>query len=245
MTPHRPWWVLAVILGYVLTVAATFLSPVILFHADPSGYLSWPVLTVLILWPLLLAGLLFVPVQVARRRPMTRRTIWVPLLTTGFLAGVLAFGGILALNELCFGANLKEWPFYCICVSGIGAWACWTGLFYLLTRTHGPTAVGLRIHRWLYAGSALELLIALPAHIIVRRRTECCAGFFTGFGIACGIVVALLAFGPSLALLFVHRWKRIANPIPPGRAFEVQMPQLPNTSPPGVTAAPGDARPRA
>ena len=66
-----------------------------------------------------------------------------------------------------------------------------------------------RITRWLLRGSILELLIAVPSHIIVRRRGDCCAPAGTFWGIATGISIMLLCFGPGVFFLFVARFKRL------------------------------------
>ena len=58
-------------------------------------------------------------------------------------------------------------------------------------------------------GSILELLIAVPSHIVVRWRGECCAGFFTFFGITMGISVMLLSFGPAVFFLYYARWQKL------------------------------------
>jgi hypothetical protein len=63
--------------------------------------------------------------------------------------------------------------------------------------------------RWLLRGSILELLVAVPSHIIVRRRGDCCAPLGTFWGIATGISVMLLCFGPSVFFLFVERFERL------------------------------------
>ena len=70
----------------------------------------------------------------------------------------------------------------------------------------------MKLHRYLIAGSVLELLVAVPSHIIVRRRDECCAGLLTGTGICLGVVITLVSFGPSVLLLYYRRFKQISPP---------------------------------
>ena len=154
-------------------------------------------------------ALLMVPVRVVNRRPVTRRTIWVPVIASGFLAAVLALGAGFAVVE-CIAGNGSEW-YDAAMFTAVGAWAIWTIVFALMARAREPEELGMRLHRWLLAGSALELLIAVPAHVIVRRRNDCCAGMATGFGICCGIGVMLVAFGPSVLILYHKRKREISN----------------------------------
>jgi hypothetical protein len=60
----------------------------------------------------------------------------------------------------------------------------------------------------------LELLVAAPTPIVVRRRDCCCAGFLRFCGIVFGVAVMLLSFGPGVFFLFVDRWKRVHPQIP-------------------------------
>jgi hypothetical protein len=62
-----------------------------------------------------------------------------------------------------------------------------------------------RLISWLLKGSILDLLVAVPCHVIVRRRHDCSAPLATSFGIATGIAIMLLSFGPSVLFLFKKR----------------------------------------
>ena len=85
-----------------------------------------------------------------------------------------------------------------ILAAAIAVWFMWSIVFIAMTRTRDPQSIGMTLHRWLIAGSLAELLIAVPTHIVVRRRQECCAGLFiSGFAIAIGAGVMIIAFGPS------------------------------------------------
>jgi hypothetical protein len=53
-------------------------------------------------------------------------------------------------------------------------------------------------------GSLIELLVAIPMHIIASRRPGCFAGAFTAISICAGISVMLWAFGPGIFLLFLY-----------------------------------------
>ena len=102
-----------------------------------------------------------------------------------------------------------NWSESAILLSVIGVWIAWGVVFGLIAARRGPESVGMKLHRWLIAGSVLELLVAVPAHIIVRRRNECCAGNGTGIAICVGVGIALISFGPSVLLLFFMRRKQI------------------------------------
>ncbi|MGB6431682.1 MAG: hypothetical protein WBF06_13935 [Candidatus Acidiferrales bacterium] len=82
-------------------------------------------------------------------------------------------------------------------------WALWGIFFYVYLR--GSSDAVTRVISWLLRGSVLELLIAVPSHIIVRRKDDCSAPVATSFGIATGIAIMLLAFGPSVLLLYKKR----------------------------------------
>ena len=83
------------------------------------------------------------------------------------------------------------------------AWLLWGILFYFYFRN--SSAVVTRLISWLLNGSVLELLIVIPCHVIARRRHDCSAPIATSFGIATGLAIMLLSFGPSVLFLYKKR----------------------------------------
>lgn len=98
-------------------------------------------------------------------------------------------------------------------------WLVWAVVFYCFARSDDPAALVKRTTRWLLRGSILGLLVAVPSHIIVRNRNDCCAPAGTFFGIATGIAIMLLCFGPGVFFLFVERFGRL-KPKGPGDQAE-------------------------
>src|SRR5664279_915497 len=88
-------------------------------------------------------------------------------------------------------------------------WLVWAFVFRRAAKSDEPDALLKRVTRWLLRGSILELIIAVPSHVIVRRRDDCCAPIGTFWGIATGISVMLLCFGPGVFFLFVERCRRL------------------------------------
>jgi hypothetical protein len=88
-------------------------------------------------------------------------------------------------------------------------WCLWSLIFFRMSRKESAPDFVSRQSRTLFKGSVLELLVAVPTHIAVRHRHECCGGIFTFFGLSMGISVMLFAFGPAVFFLFVARWRRL------------------------------------
>jgi len=228
---RRPWWVYGIVGIYLLFFVCLLLTPVLLVGSDRQ-LLGGCGLIVAIL-ATCGVGLMAVPVRAVRRRPITRRSVLAPILASGLLLGGLAYGGGLALIELFAPAQrvaqttvarpqtapptyqtshvIDPQAWWIILYGAIAVWVAWSALFLLIVQKRDPAGVGMNLHRMLIAGSVLELLIAVPSHLIVRRRDECCAGMLTGMGICIGVVVALVSFGPSVFLLYHRRIRRISH----------------------------------
>ena len=88
-------------------------------------------------------------------------------------------------------------------------WLIWGLIFYWFARSDDPESLINRCTRWLIRGSIAELLVAVPSHIAVRHRHDCCAPVATLCGIATGLSILLIAFGPGVYFLFVERVQRL------------------------------------
>lgn len=93
-------------------------------------------------------------------------------------------------------------------------WLLWGWVFHHFARADEPETFVKRTTRWLLRGSILELLVAVPSHIFVRQREDCCAPMVSFWGIVTGISVMLLSFGPGVFFLFAARM-RDRRPRPP------------------------------
>jgi hypothetical protein len=208
-TGPRPRWVYVVAAVYLLLIAASLTLPlwlVWLWGGDKEDRIQLAVFVSV----LAMAGLtlMIVPVQTLRRRPVARRSVWFPIIGSGLLIGALFFGGGMAFTE--FVNEKIDLSNQLLIAAGI-VWILWSVIFISITFSVDPAGIGTKLHRFLIAGSVLELLVAVPSHIVVRRRTECCAGIATGMGICIGVVVMFVSLGPSVLLLFYRRWIKIAR----------------------------------
>jgi hypothetical protein len=157
------------------------------------------------------AALLTVPVELSAKRPVTKRSI-IPVVAAAALATVaLAVGMIFAIGEAYSEKAFTPWFEHGWVVLGVllVVWAIWAAVFFRWSKGVEPGMFVERQCRMMFKGSILELLVAVPCHILVRQRDDCCAGILTGTGIALGIAVMLFSFGPGIFYLFVARIDRL------------------------------------
>jgi hypothetical protein len=154
------------------------------------------------------AVLLFLRVDTSFKRLKPRAHILVSSAITAFFLALLTLagafscvvgfkGGLDLLDRLPGGGGASIFD-----TCGI-VWLVWGIAFYRLSQNSGDPIT--RAVSWMLRGSVLELLIAVPAHVIVRRRHDCSAPLVTSFGITSGIAILLLSFGPSVLLLYKKR----------------------------------------
>jgi len=180
---------------------------------------------------ILVAGqalLLLLPINIAERRLPARRPLKIPIIITAFFLANLFIAGIFSILCAAFtDGAFKTLDFFNPSTafnnqdrSGWGEdsgeilfivsfWIIWAVIFRSFAKSDDPDTLLKRITRWLLRGSILELLVAVPSHVIVRRRDDCCAPIGTFWGIATGISVMLLCFGPGVYFLFVERCQKL------------------------------------
>jgi hypothetical protein len=167
------------------------------------------------LWLVVMAGsqflLLAVPVRLASLRPVSRGPVWRTVLAAGLMAGGLAAGAMLSIYEYVVADSRpkSEGTLWLIFFLSLLTWCAWSAIFIRMSRSVPPADLITRQCNWLFRGSVLELLIAVPTHIVTRWRDYCCAGMFTFIGLTMGIGVMLFAFGPAVFFLFLARWRRL------------------------------------
>lgn len=160
--------------------------------------------------------LLLVPLDAARERPISRRRMWAPMFVGSFLFANVVFWTVYSLAVAVFADESFQWGpgemGILIAWGGIVTilWATWGWLFFQFAKAEkDPMRVTRRVMQWLLRGSILELLVAVPSHILVRQRGDCCAPMLTFWGIMTGVTVMLAAFGPGVFFLFAERVRRL------------------------------------
>jgi hypothetical protein len=160
--------------------------------------------------------LLFLSVDASQKRLKPRAHVLVTCWTAAILCALLTFAILFSVTVGFVGDNginlMVDDSKAALFAWWGGLWLFWGILFYLYWRA--STDVVSRAMSWLLKGSVLELLVIVPCHIVVRRRDDCSAPAVTGFGIATGIAVMLLSFGPSVLLLYKKRLDSYKNPPP-------------------------------
>lgn len=197
---------LSLILPMAVAIIGPRLSPSHLWQGIMEACHEWRVWVPL---GIFLAGqplLLFLSVDTSFKHLKPRAHILVSCTVAALLFAVLTAAGIWSFGvgvsgdtfgDTYFSAERNVWGFCFV------LWLLWGILFYFYFRD--SSAIVTRLLSWLLKGSVLELLIAVPCHIIVRRRHDCSAPIVTSFGIATGLAIMLLTFGPSVLFLYKKR----------------------------------------
>lgn len=183
-----------------------------------SVWAYWVWVGFIILCALLLMA---VPVRLTRPRNPSRRPLALTIVATGLFLTLLLFGAVISIGEVLAHGNALAWlggdgtaAIVKLAFLTVGLWVLWAAVLYWVTRHAAPLAAARKVALSLLAGSILELLVAVPSHIIVRGRDECCAGLYTAIGLVTGISVMLLSLGPGVYFLYSDRMARIKQPAP-------------------------------
>jgi hypothetical protein len=149
------------------------------------------------------ASLLILTVDTSQKRLKPRASVWWSAVISGLLFTFIVVGIGASVAVAVWSDHLFDMVENVFLWIVVGLWAGWGIVFYLYLRDRAQAVS--RVVGWLLRGSVLELLIAVPCHVIVRRRNDCSAPVATSFGITTGIAIMLLSFGPSVLLLYKKR----------------------------------------
>ena len=194
------------LLGTALT--QTLGSPVWLGFFNVLG--NEPVWTIVVLLATVVSQAVFVFCSgtINLCQPIRKRRALPPVIIAAFLLTVLVVASFFSLVELIkidFDDASLLWVFWVL----IGVnWIGWSIAFLVTYAQHDRYTVARKLLSALFRGSLLELLVAIPSHVIVSRRPGCFVGMFTGLGVSSGITVMLWAFGPGIILLFLRNKHR-------------------------------------
>jgi hypothetical protein len=210
----RKWgWIVTALYGFIVIALLVPLVPFLLkvphlhwrdLRDAYATWVTWSCAALIIFSQVLL---LWLSVDTTRKKLKPRTPVVVTALTSGLLMMVLTFLIALCLILSVWGDSPPDRLIVPLFAVG-SSWIVWGILFYRLWRESEDPVT--RAVKWLFRGSVLELLIAVPTHVIVRRRGDCCAPAGSAFGIATGIAIMLISFGPSLLLLVKRRTERYA-----------------------------------
>jgi hypothetical protein len=200
-------WALLTSMLYLLCLSILTVPLFMVLSDEGSGLLLYFYIYFVPILLLVQAVLLLVPIAVIRERPVKRRKIVLSAVIGAIPMAVLALGffgsiALIILGEDSADDYLSEWPTLIILAI---SWLVWGIVFYKSFSTEDPNSFTSSLTSWFLRGSILELLVAIPSHIISRHRDECCAPPLTLFGIASGLAIALMSFGPGVLFLFARK----------------------------------------
>jgi len=148
--------------------------------------------------------LLALPIRIVKERPIPRRSIWATAIAAATLFSLVVFGVVVSAGAALWGDGIFEGAGLSF-LFVLFSWALWAWVFRSFAHATDPHAYVRRLMIWLLRGSILELLVAVPSHILVRHKDVCCAPLVTAMGIATGLVVILISFGPGIYFLYAQR----------------------------------------
>ncbi len=172
------------------------------------------VLVVSSLLMLVLQAALLWPVRFPRARRERGRSMWVSIALIAGCGTLLVAGGLLLLGSLTktvFGLRLEpgsnDLVITVLAVVLVGSWLTLTPLVWRFARGRNPDDAMTGLARRLFAGGAVEAVVALPVDVLVRRKTECYCAEGSLWALTIATWLMLVTAGP-LALLIALRSRR-------------------------------------
>lgn len=220
----RNWGILVTLFYMLLVICLSPAILVVLVEANRAAiwvtmrdvYGIWGIWVAMLPWLLGPLVLLLVPVDTTLR-PRKRRHIAYTAVATGLafamLMGMAVFTMLVAVPRgLDRVINADPLNGFGILALWLAIWLAWGIVLWRLgDRLFDPAH---RLYRWLIAGSVLELLIAVPAHVIVRRQSKCTDPLISAYGVVTGLAILLLSLGPAVLFLYRARLRRAYPPLP-------------------------------
>jgi hypothetical protein len=186
-------------------------TPVLVLLLDDDDLVAGLVYLIIVILVLIIpqALLLLVPIAVVQERPIRRRTVLASAIWIALPMAVLVLGFVASTVLLIFGEDKSGWFAYgwpALIILAL-SWIVWAIVFHRSYASENPTSFTSTMTRWLLTGSILGVVVGIPSHIVARHRDDCCAPGVTLMGIATGVAVALMSFGPGILFLYAKRIK--------------------------------------
>lgn len=223
------WWLLVPIIVMIVVGASEWIesgSPYVDFRdyvniitlsdgIDDEG--AWVLIAVAVFaatLQLMLVAPAVPPYRAAEQgRPMTQ-SIVAAAIVAGALVTALAFGAVEALivlirmDVLDAPSNDPAWLASGLAVTWLLTSAAWTAILWRAGSVASPDRVS-RLVRSALQGSALQVVLALPLYVIVRRKESCWCSLLTFWSLCIGLASMLLLCGPGLVLLLTRSHRRL------------------------------------
>ena len=232
----RKRWPVITVLLYALWVTVVF-TPIVFFIAaclggadgpDPDDVWDfflglygrfWPFWIFCAILILSEVFLLIIPVRITKQRPKPQRGLWLTAIAAGALFAIVALGMVWSVATAVWGDySFDSIILLLVLIFLLVNWIVWSCIFRAFARNSEPGSYIRKLMKWLLHGTILELLVAVPSHVIVRHKDVCCAHGITAAGIATGLTVMLMSFGPGIYFLYAERIRskkpKIGNPTP-------------------------------
>jgi hypothetical protein len=125
------------------------------------------------------------------------------VVAAAFVVTLVSAGFVFTLLQLL--GSLKGFEsLWIVELAMLALWGFWTWLFWVHWRGGTRYEQLRRMTRRLFAGSVLELLVAIPADVWAAKREDCYCARGSYWGVCLGGAALLWAFGPGVVLLLVR-----------------------------------------